>query len=915
MPVRVKQRVLNDEDRRIREKELLALGRNVVGLLLSWDDPVALTMRDAGSPHKLHIRTPQHLVRRPGASLENSPFSKSFDLALIRSIIRQGLNVDPSDLDRWVKTSARSPFSTIRAVISLQAAPSKHMQFISLGVRHLDPETKGNILYDEVNKIFGMSSFGTLEAQPKNGSGGNSTSLKDKPFQHNGFTKKQLKGGGKCVDRWPMFYIRIDMQDTDHSGIQLDSNVPENDMRLSSIVNVLGAMVTEFLTEHHYQPRKHRSRKHDGRLGGHIAPRTPLRSTLSSSAIDSMRLKGNFPPSSSRPIEALNSTESGINHKCTAAAVSRLVGGGVKLPSFARGENSQLRNTYDGWSRIKSGRGNDFLTDVSFAKSLVDAWGSSSRCIVGNEPLDLRFASEKVAGDKNNSIPEASRQDNGSGKVSICLVTADESSHGAATACSKPVEEAQVAEQNTLQESDADIEAARDKTIAWTNPVSGAKFLVNARTGLLIKKPLKRPYTSSGCPESHTPPSGGSSHGSLGRIRLTRSASDSLATQLVGTWAYKLLKDWQNPVYRNNEEGITQISLPGPRGEDDNVSHGRNHRSSTHDIQRAFKEMSSPCSKRMSKEGLNDATVIAQVDRKFILIIMNTEVFYPTKTRSCDSRLFVLIDQHAADERIRVEALLAELCKSPSIETCKIRSNLGHMSAIETTELVNPISFQVQVLELDLFKQHAAHFANWGILFDVNTPHLGPSLSEPRACCRIVVKTLPASIAERCRVDSKHLIELIRGEIWKREELETGRHGNIGLRQDSTSGLDATNGAVPASLTSHSWLQRIHDCPHGILEMLNSRSCRSAIMFNDTLELEECRTLVGRLAGCSFPFQCAHGRPSMIPLVDLGPVEGCENSGGLSLGIERHHAVQQQDGFANAWRRWRTNGREGKIDG
>lgn len=41
-------------------------------------------------------------------------------------------------------------------------------------------------------------------------------------------------------------------------------------------------------------------------------------------------------------------------------------------------------------------------------------------------------------------------------------------------------------------------------------------------------------------------------------------------------------------------------------------------------------------------------------------------------------------------------------------------------------------------------------------------------------------------------------------------------------------------------------------------------------MFNDTLTHDECAQLVSRLSRCAFPFQCAHGRPSMAPLVDLG---------------------------------------------
>lgn len=41
-------------------------------------------------------------------------------------------------------------------------------------------------------------------------------------------------------------------------------------------------------------------------------------------------------------------------------------------------------------------------------------------------------------------------------------------------------------------------------------------------------------------------------------------------------------------------------------------------------------------------------------------------------------------------------------------------------------------------------------------------------------------------------------------------------------------------------------------------------------MFNDRLTLEHCSNLVRQLAACAFPFQCAHGRPSMVPLVRLG---------------------------------------------
>jgi DNA mismatch repair protein MLH3 len=40
-------------------------------------------------------------------------------------------------------------------------------------------------------------------------------------------------------------------------------------------------------------------------------------------------------------------------------------------------------------------------------------------------------------------------------------------------------------------------------------------------------------------------------------------------------------------------------------------------------------------------------------------------------------------------------------------------------------------------------------------------------------------------------------------------------------------------------------------------------------MFNDPLSLDQCQRLVSQLSEAVFPFQCAHGRPSIAPLVSV----------------------------------------------
>ena len=43
-----------------------------------------------------------------------------------------------------------------------------------------------------------------------------------------------------------------------------------------------------------------------------------------------------------------------------------------------------------------------------------------------------------------------------------------------------------------------------------------------------------------------------------------------------------------------------------------------------------------------------------------------------------------------------------------------------------------------------------------------------------------------------------------------------------------------------------------------------------AIKFGDRLTHNQCTQLVRALAQCDVPFQCAHGRPSVTPLLELG---------------------------------------------
>lgn len=57
--------------------------------------------------------------------------------------------------------------------------------------------------------------------------------------------------------------------------------------------------------------------------------------------------------------------------------------------------------------------------------------------------------------------------------------------------------------------------------------------------------------------------------------------------------------------------------------------------------------------------------------------------------------------------------------------------------------------------------------------------------------------------------------------------------------------------------------------PPAVKKLLARKACRGAIMFNDELTHTQCSKLMQQLATCALPFQCAHGRPTLAPLLKL----------------------------------------------
>ena len=218
----------------------------------------------------------------------------------------------------------------------------------------------------------------------------------------------------------------------------------------------------------------------------------------------------------------------------------------------------------------------------------------------------------------------------------------------------------------------------------------------------------------------------------------------------------------------------------------------------------SIREMSTVQVERLSKETVYSLEFIAQVDSKFLLCKSSSE-----------TALF-LLDQHAADERCRLECVLAELGASPN-----------------PTQLPDPYHMAIPDSLVPSLLTQAEYLTSWGCNFEAVTYNTLRVTHLPEMCINRLINQP----------------KLINQLIYEAAAPDRG----------------CTDG-----------------CPRVLFDLLCSKACRGkavssspstllnlqgAIMFNQSQTPSQCMDLLRRLSRCDFPFQCAHGRPSIVPLL------------------------------------------------
>ncbi|XP_063594582.1 uncharacterized protein LOC134771578 [Penaeus indicus] len=223
---------------------------------------------------------------------------------------------------------------------------------------------------------------------------------------------------------------------------------------------------------------------------------------------------------------------------------------------------------------------------------------------------------------------------------------------------------------------------------------------------------------------------------------------------------------------------------------------------------------------KFSQEMLQTCRVLGQLDKKFIACEITYTSSDPTLHKV--SEIIVLFDQHAVHERVRLETLTEE--NYESLENGE--------RVIRTYMISPPLEMTLPESEVRLMMAYTRTFIQWGLHF------------TQVSASQVNFHSIPSILVAR-----------------ERHELRQRRC------QSATAIIESIVRDV--CYTLHQTGGVVSTMPKPLMNVLCSQACKGAIKFGDELSYSECENLMKSLSSCALPFQCAHGRPSIVPVVNL----------------------------------------------
>lgn len=215
----------------------------------------------------------------------------------------------------------------------------------------------------------------------------------------------------------------------------------------------------------------------------------------------------------------------------------------------------------------------------------------------------------------------------------------------------------------------------------------------------------------------------------------------------------------------------------------------------------------------INKKMLHSASLVGQVEDKYIL-------FKSINPENSHQTIVFAADQHAIDERIRFEKLM------------KNNNPMLNYSPIQ-------VRFEIRLEKAEVYIVESKDYLlkSWGFSF----------YFQP---------TSNSSVYE---------------EFYRKRRYSEFEKSNILI-------LTQVPIICDESLTQNDFREFLHEIskhyelpdsilkPPAIHRIIASKSCRYAIKFGDELADSKCDELLYEISKTSLPFQCAHGRPSIVPL-------------------------------------------------
>lgn len=791
LPVRIKEQSLREEASSRKDWDLLR--EKVVALLLAWHRPLRITVFDQylGSCFKFDSR--KITVMKHG----------ELDLDLTRSVLRQLSGPNLGSKESWTPiATSNSKFKLIGA-ISLDFAPTRALQFISLDNEPIQNDEAHAVLFNIMNKIFEESRFGIMEADlcrenevERQGNG--------RRYKKDGFTGARLRKGRKGVDKWPMFYLRYETRTYNETakGHHLGRPLELSKEDTVDMVNLLGASATKWLHYQDFRPRKW----------------NVINALKSPNNRDERR---NRETQQSEPIVAFP-----LMYLMTGCTLDQSAT--KKCSNFASFEGHQVDHV-DARSSTKVEDRPNVLRLRTRMKCSDSSWLSTSHAMENMRPGSMRPGSNQDVSAKSCSTCCM----DGDNVHIPCLVEGPSEAQarceqGATTngvSFFGPFYEKASAHRSVSKKQDN----AMDEIVPVFDSPTGMSYSLNRRTGMMRLDETRLTDSKPGVLQLRKAFQGCNQ-------RSTNMKESGMNTSSIPScWVENIRIQWQNPVFRPSENGIRSVAM----------RQSEILRASDHQVSTCGVTTLKPVDKLFATN-VQNIRAISQVDGKWIV----------SKVESASAVILVLIDQHAASERIIFERLLQELCVpyiARSTKTCEeLTSHIGYTPSIHTVGLPRPIELVLEPGEKVLCQSQAPYLARWGIMFNTH------ERSRQTTMLQVEIFALPPILIARYSNEPDRLREFFRAILYAGQERNSVFKSLASPTEDDSLGKGATE---------HLWLRQISDCPEVIIAAVKSQACRSAIMFNDSLTRVECQNLVEELAQCAIPLQCAHGRKAIVPLV------------------------------------------------